>query len=689
MKNYRLRSLLTLSVVLSSFLMKGQHTPPSSVITAPHNNAYFMEGTDITINVYSTDLGGSHSGGSVTKVEFLVDNVLIGESMAGSENTYTYVWEEVPAGTYRITARATDNDTVKFNSAGVIITVGNDEVESMGISGGRGKYLANIVSNNVHDNFNIYWNGVTAENSCKWGSVEGTRDVMNWSKADIAYNHALENHMSFRYHALAWGSQYPSWIADLTPEEFQEEMEEYMAAVAERYPLIDQVDVLNEHMYLNTWNGEEHAAGTPYFRAGLGGPGETGYDWALWLFGKARTYFPNSKLVINDFELVTNAAGRNEILDLVKVLRDSGLIDGFGTQSHHFNVDNIGASSLNSALNSMATSGVPVYVTELDAKGSSNNEASQRSTYETVLPVYWDHPAVAGITLWGYIEGATWSDGTGILNSDGSERSAMTWMSSYMQEQPVVGYPFEATIYIPDTLDNLLSNGEFDNNVEPWQLDYSDGGMGSISIVSGLEMSGENALQLCVSEPGTAPDHVQLSQDAPFAYGKNYVISFMAKADEALSMGVRMQKSSRPFNKYLEETLDLTTENQSFSIPFNPTTFQSENKVKFLAGLNAGCIYLDSIVFKEVEYTSIHEADDLQIISVYPNPTASGKVYVENRSGEKIELIEIMDLKGAVLKALAPNQSSAEVNITSFRGGMYFVRIHSSNSIVTKKIFVQ
>ena len=79
---------------------------------------------------------------------------------------------------------------------------------------------------------------------CNPASVEGTRDVMNWTVADRAYNHALKNHMSFRYHALAWGSQYPSWIKTLTPTEFQEEMEEYMAAVAERYPLIDQIDVL-------------------------------------------------------------------------------------------------------------------------------------------------------------------------------------------------------------------------------------------------------------------------------------------------------------------------------------------------------------------------------------------------------------------------------------------------------------
>ena len=89
----------------------------------------------------------------------------------------------------------------------------------------------------------------------------------------------------------------------------------------------------------------------------------------------------------------------------------------------------------------MASSGVPIYVTELDIKGNRHPNPTNKSLPES-FPVYWDHPAVAGITLWGYVEGATWSDGTGILNSNGSDRAAMGWLKSYMEELPDVGYPF-------------------------------------------------------------------------------------------------------------------------------------------------------------------------------------------------------------------------------------------------------
>jgi GH35 family endo-1,4-beta-xylanase len=522
-----------LLIIFSSYILKGQNTPPSCVITMPHSNAYFKQGTDVNIRVYATDLGGTYTGGSVTKVEFFYDNIKLGETTTSVSNTYTYLWTNVLAGTYRITAKATDNiDTVSFSS-GVLITVGTADVKPTGLSAGKGKYIANIISNNIRSDFNTYWNGVTAENACKWGSVEGTRDVMTWTNSDRAYNHAKNNNLSFRYHALAWGSQYPKWIETLSPAVFQEEIEEYMAAVAKRYPYIDQIDVLNENMYINTWNKQEHAAGSPYFRAGMGGSGVTGYDWAVWLFEKARHYFPNSKLVINDFELETNNAGLNEILALVKVLRDRNLIDGFGTQAHHFNVDGISATSLQNALNNMAKSGVPIYVTELDLKGKPESEANQMNGYKTAFPVYWNHPAVAGITLWGYVEGATWSAGTGILNSNGTERSAMTWIKSYVTGLPDVGYPF--------------SNGKI---------------------------------------------------------------------------------------------------------------------------------------------TAIDQIENSQTVSVYPNPVISGKVTIESKSSEMVNLVEIIDSNGKTVKTIKCNQIKVETEVSSLRKGIYFLRIHTEKKVLNDKLIV-
>jgi GH35 family endo-1,4-beta-xylanase len=533
MKRIVKNSLLALAIVLCTLIANGQNTPPSCVITFPHCNAYFTQGTDVTIRVYASDMGGTSVSGTVSKVEFFSDDVKLGETNTQTSNTYSFLWTGVPSGTYRITTKATDNLGAVSTSAGVILTVGAAAQSSVGLSSGKGKYLANLNGYNRPDFLN-YWNGVTAENSCKWGSVEATRDVMNWTNADKTYNFAKTNHLSFRYHAIAWGSQYPAWIKNLSPADFQAEIEEYMAAVAKRYPLIDQIDVLNENLYINTYNKKEHQEGTPYFRAGMGGPGVTGYDWAIWLFEKARFYFPNAKLVMNDFELESNTAGINEMLAVIKVLRDRGLIDGFGTQAHYFNLDGTSAATVQNALNSMAKSGLPIYATELDIKGSPASEANQANKYKTLLPVYWNHPAVAGITLWGYVEGTTWAAGTGILNADGTERAAMIWLKSYMESLPDVGYPFT-----------------------------NSGGPNGIS--------------------------------------------------------------------------------------------QFENNLS---------------------------------ISVYPNPVISGKITLSNNSGEKIKTIEVVDLKGLIVKTLNPDQANIEIDVLDLHKGMYFLRVKTERAVTGKKFVI-
>lgn len=465
-----MKSIITTTLVLFLLnpLLHNQifaQTPPSCVITYPHTNAYYQEGSDMMIRVYAKGIGGTTPGSDVVKVEFFIDDQLVHETSENVSGSYSFVWKNLEVGSYRITARATNKNSISFTSAGALVNVGTRDMAKPGLSAGKGKYIGNIISHlSPESDYLSYWNGVTAENASKWGSVEPYQGMMNWTNSDMVYNYAKDNNLSYRYHAIAWGSQYPSWIEPLSNDvaAFRAAIENYMAQIALRYPYIDQVDVLNENLYLNTYNGQEHAAGSPYFRKGLGGEGETGYDWVIWLFQKAREYFPNSRLVMNDFELEANYAGMDEMLAVVKVLRDRGLIDGFGTQAHHFNLDWMAndPSKIGSSLDRMAQSGLPIYVTELDMKGNDNNENSQLNSYKNIFPVYWNHPAVAGITLWGYIEGRTWSKGTGLLNSNRTKRSAMLWLEDYVSSLPNLGYPHGGGV--GTGIEDVLGNEGFD-----------------------------------------------------------------------------------------------------------------------------------------------------------------------------------------------------------------------------------
>lgn len=281
------------------------------------------------------------------------------------------------------------------------------------------KFLGNIISYDIPVNFDRYWNQITPENASKWGSVERVRGNMEWAQLDLAYNHAKNKKYPFKFHTFVWGQQEPSWLVGLSETQQLAELNEFMQAVAARYPDIDFIDVVNEP--LNAPSS---------MRAALGGDGKTGWDWIIKSFELARQYFPNAKLHLNDYTIISSVFQANRYLQIINLLKDRGLIDGIGIQCHEFNINTASAHTITQVLNLLGSTNIPVYVSELDISSQSENEQLDR--YIEKFPLLWEHEAVAGVTLWGYISGRTWKENTGIIEQNGTERKAMKWLKSYM-----------------------------------------------------------------------------------------------------------------------------------------------------------------------------------------------------------------------------------------------------------------
>jgi endo-1,4-beta-xylanase len=294
------------------------------------------------------------------------------------------------------------------------------------IAAGRDKFLGNVTGNSIPANFDTYWNQITPENASKWGSVEATRNTMNWAALDTAYQHARTKGYKFKLHTLVWGSQYPTWITGLTQTELRAEIEEWMNALAARYPDVWAIDVVNEPIK-TPLNGN-----IAVYKNALGGDGATGWDWVITSFQLARAKFPNAKLILNEYGTENDPPVRATYKAIITLLKDRNLIDGIGIQAHYFNVDNMNAASVKAMLDDYATLGLDVYVTELDITGASSQEGPQLAKYQDVFPAMWEHASVKGVTLWGYVVGQTWRDNTGIVNADGTERAAMSWLKGYV-----------------------------------------------------------------------------------------------------------------------------------------------------------------------------------------------------------------------------------------------------------------
>ncbi|MEK5262383.1 endo-1,4-beta-xylanase [Paenibacillus sp. FSL L8-0663] len=282
-----------------------------------------------------------------------------------------------------------------------------------------GKFLGNVIAGSVPPSYGTYWNQVTPENSTKWESVEGNRNNMNWSQADTAYNYARSNGFPFKFHTLVWGAQEPGWVRGLSAADQKAEVTQWIKAAGQRYPNAEFVDVVNEPLHQK-----------PSYRNAIGGDGSTGWDWVIWSFQQARQAFPNAKLLINEYGIINDPSLTDQYVNIINQLKSRGLIDGIGIQCHQFSMDTVSVNTMNTVLNKLAATGLPIYVSELDITGDDN---TQLARYKEKFPVLWQHSSVKGVTLWGYIQEQTWKPNTHLLNSNGTERPALQWLRQYLQ----------------------------------------------------------------------------------------------------------------------------------------------------------------------------------------------------------------------------------------------------------------
>ena len=88
---------------------------PYVVITSPACGEIFAEPASIIVSANAVDLDGI-----ITKVEFFSDNLKIGEVFS---QPWSFIWNNIQAGTYYLSAVATDNEGVSVPSSSVMVRV--------------------------------------------------------------------------------------------------------------------------------------------------------------------------------------------------------------------------------------------------------------------------------------------------------------------------------------------------------------------------------------------------------------------------------------------------------------------------------------------------------------------------------------------------------------------------------------
>lgn len=242
----------------------------------------------------------------------------------------------------------------------------------------------------------------------------------------------LENHLKFcqdngiklRFHTLVWYSQTPRWFfmknystannAKLVSKDIMEQrLENYIRQVMEctkKYPdVVYAWDVVNEAIepYDNETNGYR-----------------TSYNYWYKIFGeeyveKAFTYakkyaYDKAGMFYNDYnEYDPNKV--NYIYNMLKPLKEKGLVDGMGMQSH-ISMANPSIRDYEAAIKKYASLGLEINVTELDIANDSKSKSALKmlaNRYKSIVGLLVKlkkegSANITHVTIWGLRDCDSW-----------------------------------------------------------------------------------------------------------------------------------------------------------------------------------------------------------------------------------------------------------------------------------------
>ncbi|PRY36869.1 endo-1,4-beta-xylanase [Umezawaea tangerina] len=257
---------------------------------------------------------------------------------------------------------------------------------------------------------------VTAENEMKMDATEPNQGQFSFSNGDRILNQARNQGKRVRGHALAWHSQQPGWMQNMSGSALRSAMLNHVTQVASYYKgKVYAWDVVNE-AFADGGGGGRRDSNLQ----------RTGNDWIEAAFRAARSADPNAKLCYNDYNTDNWSNAKTQgVYNMVRDFKSRGVpIDCVGFQAH-FNSGNPVPSNYHTTLGNFAALGVDVQITELDIEGSGSGQAQQ---FQGVTQACLAVARCTGITVWGIRDSDSWrSSGTPLLfDGSGNKKAAYT-----------------------------------------------------------------------------------------------------------------------------------------------------------------------------------------------------------------------------------------------------------------------
>jgi len=265
---------------------------------------------------------------------------------------------------------------------------------------------------------------VTPGNAMKWGSVEPTQGVFDWSDADTLVNFAEAHGQLVRGHTLLWHNQLPTWLTTgvangtISKSQLTSLLEQHIFTEVGRYKgRIWQWDVANEFF---TDANPSQINPNDFWVSSLGaGIIPQAFKWA-------HEADPHALLFYNDYNIAgedgTNAKSDAVYAWLQQMLDQGVPINGVGNQGHLDTQYGFSGNQMTADLQRYGSLGLKVAITEADVRTFVNNATDQVPTdnlavfaqpyeFSQMMLAALAVPEVISFTVWGFVDADSWVPG--------------------------------------------------------------------------------------------------------------------------------------------------------------------------------------------------------------------------------------------------------------------------------------
>ena len=231
-----------------------------------------------------------------------------------------------------------------------------------------------------------HFNVLVAGNEQKPETMQPAEGNFNWEPADAIISFGEKNGMRRRWHTLVWHQQTPAWFFQdkarpsrpASKDVLNQRLKTHIQTIVRRYRgRVESYDVVNE--VLSDRSGLRSGAEGSKWHEILGAEYiDNAFRWA-------READPNAQLVINDYNLEYNPRKRQEMVNLIKGMKERGVpVDAVGLQMH-IDIKNPSVSQIRETIETFAALGVKVMITELDISIYTGDREAKKAITDALL----------------------------------------------------------------------------------------------------------------------------------------------------------------------------------------------------------------------------------------------------------------------------------------------------------------